>query len=543
MENKARLTLFVLARLVVVTFFLVATLVLSAKEPESFSSQALFYFVGLIVVTYVFSILSLIALKLTDRYILSLTYLQIIWDVVFVTILLLMTGGINSPFSVLYLLAIINASVLLARKEALYTASLCSILYGAMVNLIYYGFLAPFKITYLPPLQFDTNYIFYITFFNILAYYLVALLTGNLAERARKSEHALLDKVIDYEELERLHSSIVSNLTSGMLTINRDGKIRVFNHYAETLTGITQEEAYDKLLEEIIPEFSAFAQETSFIKRGELVYHAHHGDVYTLGFSTALLTDKMGEHVGTIINFQDLTQIKQMEVELKRSDRLAAVGKLSAGIAHEIRNPLAAISGSVQMIANGNNVSQADKKLLEITLRETERLNKLIKDFLSYARPVQPTKVSVRMKNFLADIQALLSADYRFERVKLNFTVSENLTIDVDVDQFRQVFWNLLVNAAESMPEGGSINIDVVPSGDYYDTFYRHYLKIVVSDTGSGMDADQLNRLFEPFYTTKTEGSGLGLATVYNIVEAHDGKIHVSSIKGTGTMFTIFLPV
>ena len=250
----------------------------------------------------------------------------------------------------------------------------------------------------------------------------------------------------------------------------------------------------------------------------------------------------MGEQVGSIINFQDLTQIKQMEVELKRSDRLAAVGKLSAGIAHEIRNPLAAISGSVQLIANGNSVSVDDKKLLEITLRETDRLNKLIKDFLAYARPVQPTKVPVRVKNFLADIQPLLSADHRFEKVRINYTVSEDLKISVDVDQFKQVFWNLLVNAAESMQNGGCINIDIIPYADF-DTFNKDFVKIVVSDNGCGMDSEHVNRLFEPFYTTKSDGTGLGLATVYRIVEAHDGKIQVSSIKGTGTVFTIFLPL
>ena len=371
----------------------------------------------------------------------------------------------------------------------------------------------------------------------------MAFLTGSLAERARKSENALLDKVIDYEELERLYSSIVTNLTSGLLTINREGKIRVFNHYAEKLTGITQGEAYDKPLEEVIPEFGTFAQDASFVKRGELLYHASKGEVYTLGFSSALLTDKMGEQVGSIINFQDLTQIKQMEVELKRSDRLAAVGKLSAGIAHEIRNPLAAISGSVQLIANGNSVTADDKKLLEITLRETDRLNKLIKDFLAYARPVQPTKVTVRMKNFLADIQALLSTDLRFERVNINYTVPVDFKITVDVDQFKQVFWNLLVNAAESMQNGGCIDVDIIPYADFYDTSNKDFVKIVVSDTGCGMDAEQVNRLFEPFYTTKIDGTGLGLATVYRIVEAHDGKINVSSIKGTGTVFTIFLPL
>lgn len=543
MENKKRLTWFILTRVVVVSLFLVATLILAAKEPESFGRRALFNFVGLIVATYLFSIFSLIALKLTKKYIHCLTYLQIVWDVLFVTVLLLMTGGINSPFSVLYLLAIINASVLLARKEALYTASLCSILYGAMVDLIYYGILAPFKVNYLPPLQYDTKYIFYITFFNILAFYLVAFLTGSLAERARKSENALLDKVIDYEELERLYSSIVANLTSGLLTTNRDGKIRVFNQYAEKLTGITQGDAYDRLLDEVMPEFGTIGHSNEFIKRGELLYHAPHGDVCTLGFSSAPLTDKMGEHVGSIINFQDLTQVKQMEAELKRTDRLAAIGKLSAGIAHEIRNPLASISGSVQLIANGNRISADDKKLLGIALRETDRLNELIKDFLAYARPVQPVRAPVQLKNLLADMNTLLAADLRFERVRIDITVQEELRISIDIDQFKQVFWNLLVNAAEAMQNDGCIKIDVFAPADCLDIPGKKFVQIVVSDTGCGMDDEQINRLFEPFYTNKSSGTGLGLATVYRIVEAHEGKIHVSSIEGTGTVFSIFIPL
>ncbi|MEI8355168.1 MAG: ATP-binding protein [Deltaproteobacteria bacterium] len=544
MENRTRLIWFILARVLVVSLFLAATLFLMAKEPESFGRQALFNFIGLIVATYVFSIAALVALKQTSRYISALAYLQIIWDLLFVTLLLLMTGGINSPFSVLYLLAIVNASVLLARKEAIYAASLCSILYGAIVNLLYYGILPPFKVSYLPPLQYDTSYIFYITFLNILAFYLTAFLTGSLAERVRKSESALLDKVIDYEELERLYSSIVSNLPSGLLTTNREGKIRVFNQYAEKFTGMTQSDAYGRRLDEVMPEFGPFGQAQTLIKRGELRYHAPGGKILMLGFNAAPLTDKMGEHVGYIVNFQDLTQIKQMEIELKRSDRLAAVGKLSAGIAHEIRNPLAAISGSVQLIADGNGISPQDRKLLAIALREIDRLNDLIKNFLAYARPVHPTKVPVLMEAFLADLQILLSADPRFERVRVEYSVPEKLSMTVDVDQFKQVFWNLLVNAAEAMENEGAIMIDVLSSFPASpDAPGKGFIRIVVSDTGCGMDSAQTGRLFEPFYTTKKSGTGLGLATVYRVIEAHDGTIQVSSIKGSGTVFSIYLPV
>ena len=541
MENKRRLILFVLARVAVVTLFLAATLFLNVEEPASFGEQAFSSFLKLYISTYAFSLLSLLVLKVTTKYIRGLVYLQIMWDLMFVTILLLMTGGINSPFSFLYLLSIMNASILLSRREALYTASICSILYGAMVNLLYYGFLSPFKTTYLPPLQNDTRYIFYITFLNILAFYVVAFLTGTLVERVRKSESALKSKMVDFDELERLYSSIVSNLSSGLLTVNNEGRIRVFNHYAEKLTGLSQTEAYDKPLYDVIPCLRTVVDGNENVKRGEVSYVRKSGDTSILGFNFAPLSDKNGEQSGHIINFQDLTQIKKMEEELKRADRLAAIGELSASIAHEIRNPLASISGSVQMIAGGNGVAERDKKLLEIVLRETGRLNDMIKDFLAYARPVNPVKMNVQVNRFIAELLTQLSTDSRFEKVSFSCDLPEDLYVYIDTDQFKQVLWNLLINAADAMKGEGRISIDAFADGENLDTKQEVPVKIKISDNGCGMDDEQTKRLFEPFYTTKSDGTGLGLALVYRIVEAHGGKIKVASARNSGTVFTIEL--
>ena len=542
MEQTRRLTWFILARIVVVSLFLAATLFLNLKEPAGLGEQALSRFINLFVATYAFSIFSLLALKPAAKYMRGLTYLQIFGDLIFVTLLLLMTGGINSPFSFLYLLSIINASTLLARKEALYTASLCSILYGAMVNLLYYGILKPPRTDYLPPLQFDTEYIFYITVLNIIVFYLVAFLTGNLAEQARRSESALKDKIIDFQELERLYSSIVSNLSSGLLTVNREGKIRVFNHYAERMTGMTQEEAYDRPLHEVIPDFVAFSRSDEPVSRGEIKYRTYSAETRILGFNSRPLIDKDGEKAGHIINFQDLTRIKKMEEELNRADRLAAIGALSASIAHEIRNPLASISGSVQLIANGGAVAENDRKLLEIVLRETDRLNDLIEDFLAYARPVKPVKTLVRVKSFFADIKTQLATDSRFNGITFDYGAPDDLHMSVDMDKLKQVFLNLLLNSADAMRGEGCIVIDASQQPDELDLGCDDSVKIILADTGCGMDDEQVKRLFEPFFTTKTGGTGLGLATVYRIIEAHGGKIEVTSIKGTGTVFTIVLP-
>jgi two-component system sensor histidine kinase PilS (NtrC family) len=232
-----------------------------------------------------------------------------------------------------------------------------------------------------------------------------------------------------------------------------------------------------------------------------------------------------------------------MENELKRADRLAAIGELSAGIAHEIRNPLAAISGSVQLIASSAKIADSDRKLLEIVLRETDRLNKLIKDFLSYARPVVPVKTAVHARTFIADLQVLFATDVRFRSVMVEQIVPEDLFLLIDIDQFNQVLWNLLANAAEAMDGEGVVRIELFGPTSWLDAAGKdRIVRITVSDAGCGMDGEQLKRLFEPFYTTKKNGTGLGLATVYRIVEAHGGNVQVSSKKGEGTTVTISLP-
>jgi two-component system sensor histidine kinase PilS (NtrC family) len=544
MNEKKRLAWFILLRVAVVSLFLISTAILNARVPESASAVELTGLYRLIIPTYLFSIFSLIVLKLTKVLQRALTYAQIIWDLLLVTLLLLLTGGINSPYSFLYMLSIINASVLLARREAIYTASLCGILYGTILDFQYYGKLSVFGLSQLQAQLYDASYILYTIFVNILAFYLTAFLTGYLAERVRKSETALQEKVIDYEELERLNSSIVSNIDSGLISINNDGRIRVFNRYAGELTGITQEEAYDRPLMELIDGFATFADKILTFCEGETDYKNKKGEQMIFGFRSVPFPDKEGNPAGVIIHFKDLTQMKKMKEQLKRADQLAAIGELSARIAHEIKNPLASISGSVQLISLDDRIIGADKKLLDIILRETERLNELINDFLAYARPSQPMKIPVLLRQLITDMTVILAADPRFNKVVIQNNCHEGLTLLIDRDQMRQVFWNLLLNAAEAMPGGGTIKIDAMVGKDGEDAINpEEKAKIVITDNGSGMTLNAVKRVFEPFFTTKAGGTGLGLATVYRIIESHGGTILVDSVVDVGTAFTIFLPV
>lgn len=544
MQGRERLLWFILARVVVVSLFLVSTIVLRVKGTGPLGHEALDGITDLIVATYGFSILSLLFIRVSTGYSQTLTYAQIVWDILFVTVLLLFTGGIASPFSFLYLLAIASASVLLARREAIYTASLCAIIYGAIIDLQYFGQLAFMGLSPLVAQRFGTNYIFYTLFINILGFFLTALLTGYLAERAQRSETELEKRAIDYEELERLNSTIVSTLSSGLLTVTNDHRIRVFNRYAESLTCLSQEEAYNRSLFDVFPGFRLFAGDVFSVKRGEFEYIGKDGRKLVIGFTSAPLTLREGGHEGALINFQDVTQVKRMEENLKKADKLAAIGELAARIAHEIRNPLAAVSGSVQLIAQSDSVADRDRRLFDIVLRETERLNDLISDFLNYARPSVPEKQPVDLHSLVAEIVTLADSDRRFTAVRIENLVPAGLRPELDPAQFRQVLWNLLVNSADAMPRGCEITVtsrlieEVRAGGEL-----RRVHQITIADNGPGMPPDTLTRIFEPFFSTKSGGTGLGLATVYRIVETHGGRISAESVEGKGTVFTIYIPV
>jgi two-component system sensor histidine kinase PilS (NtrC family) len=541
-EEKKRLVRFVLARVVVVSLFLISTAILDTSQPDGIITPALTGLTRLVVATYLISILSLVLLYATSRLHRAITYLLIVWDLGFVTLLLLLTGGIASPYSFLYLLSIISASMLLSRREALYSASLCAILYGAIMDLHYFGRLSSIGLPPEASHQVDPGTLFVIIFVNIVAFLLTAVLTSYLVDRLRASETALRKQEIDFEELERLNTSIVSNLSSGLLTVNEEGRIRAFNPYAERLTGCFQKDVYGQPLSEVIPAFAPLLDSLFGPSQDEIEYTNRQGKTFVFGFKSVPIPDKEGATVGAIIDFQDLTLVKKMKAELERADRLAAIGELSARIAHEIRNPLAAISGSVQLIAGGKNIDPQDKVLLDIVLRETERLNTLIKDFLAYARPTQPVKTKIRLAWLLGELKTLFTADQRFSGITIHEECPDELIIFVDGDQFRQVFWNLFVNAAEAMGGTGTITFRAVVPGGGPEPKAGYPVLLTVADTGAGMAEEELARLFEPFHSTKPGGSGLGLAMVYRIIEAHGGRIRATSAPGTGTEFTISLP-
>jgi two-component system sensor histidine kinase PilS (NtrC family) len=278
--------------------------------------------------------------------------------------------------------------------------------------------------------------------------------------------------------------------------------------------------------------------------------------------AASILRGEQGRERGHVVIFQDVTTVAAMERELRGAERLAAVGEMAAKLAHEIRNPLASISGSIQLLRAGPAGEQADRadsaRLMDIVLRETERLNGLISQFLQYSRPVPPTLEAVPVRALLEEMRELLEAS-KSDDVAVECSGPEGLSVLADRDQLKQVLWNLAINAAHAMPKGGTLRFSVavaapMPAQDWHSggrkeewsdkTRHRAlepWVEIAVADTGEGILPEDQNRIFEPFFTTKAEGTGLGLATVHRVIEGHGGSIRVESQEG-GTTFRLRLP-
>ncbi len=533
MGSERRLRLFIYARIIVSFLFLAATLLLEYQNSSAGIERFQPGVIRLMAFSFIFSIISLLTLKKL-RFTQFLTVLQVIWDLLFVTVLVLFTGGILSPYSFLYLLSIMIAGMLLGRRQALYTASLCGILYGTLLDFQYFGYLSFIGLSQEDAHQFGALRLFYTISFNLIAFGLTAFVTGLLAERARLSEEALQRSSIDFSELAQLNSAIVAHSESGLLTTTVTGRIRVFNPYAEAIVGFSQTDIYDKPIESVFPQLSGLIHPDSDAVKREFEFKSSSGTVMTLGYRVAPFKDSRGILTGYIVNFRDITSIRRMEAALKKADRLAALGELSARMAHEIRNPLAALCGSVQLLSSAAHLQEHDARLLAIVTREAERLDMLISEFLTYARPATPQTVRIALKTYIEEELLFLTRDPRFVKITMQNSVPKSAEVTVDPNQFHQVIINLLQNAADAMPDGGVVRVEygLSPGAN----------SISITDTGSGIAKDDALHLFEPFWTTKPTGTGLGLAISYRIIEAHGGNLSVESPPDGGCKFVITLP-
>lgn len=529
--SRKQISWFLFFRVLFITLLLGGSIVYQLEGRFSNVDVLIAYFYLLTGFSFLHATLSAIALPVV-RNTRFYAQTQICWDLLFCTGLIYLTGGGHSLFPFIYIFVIISAAVFATQKTTILVAAASSILFGSLVDLQYFGYLPLLPGMVLDvPLPYEEA--LFSVFVHVVAFLMTALMSSFLAGRWHRSEKALEAQKIDYEDLERLNKQILSSISSGLLIINEAGRIRGFNQAATNITGYSLEEVYNQEVGKVLPEIQLLKGGNFLqISRDEGAIETKDGEKRAIGFATSFIHDPHDKCLGLLVTFQDLTKVKKMENELKRSDRLAAVGRLASGMAHEIRNPLASISGSVQLLMEEDVLSSENRRLMTIVLKETERLSALLTDFLQYARPKPPQKEPIDLGAVVREMIQVVSGDQRFKQVEWIEELPEQSEFFIDQNQIRQVVWDLLINAAEAV--GGEGKIVVSINNDEQ--------MIGFEDDGPGIDDAHRDKLFEPFFTTKKGGTGLGLASVHSIVETHGGRIDVNPSRFGGGGFFIYLP-
>jgi len=525
-------------RVVVVTTLLLAALIIQYTARAILPLNYLYATAG---ITYVLTLLYIVLGHTVASRKVNLM-IQTGGDLLVETLLVYFTGGLDSPFSFLYLVSIITASMLLYRRGGLLAASAAAILYGVLVDLMYYDVLPMPEQALFLPIAWTSSRLYYNMAANFSGFYATALLTSYLSEQLQRTSLELDANRQNLAELRALNQNVVESIPSGLITVSSFGTASFVNPAGASILQTDP----SMILGRHITELGFFTYEEwntarEELGKGEVVRReidevAVGGVRHNIGFAVSPLSSLDGKAIGYTLIFQDLTEMKKLEAELRLKDRMAAVGELSAGIAHEIRNPLAAIAGSVQVLKGSTSLTPQEQRLMSIVLKESERLNKSISDFLRFVRPQEKRAVAFDVAASLSETLDLLqnSPELRPDHQLRREISPASFQLVGDADQIRQVFWNIARNAVQAMSHGGILNVHTVITGDSYH--------IIFSDSGRGMSEKDLQRLFQPFRTNFPSGTGLGMAISYRIVQEHGGKIDVTSHEGEGTSITVSLP-
>lgn len=542
-DIKARIYRLMGWRVVLVTLLLGLSLAFQVTKGERVET-----FYALIIFTYAVTILyALVVRQLTDPEILvQFAWTQIAVDFMLETVLIARTGGIESPFAVLYVISVTVASLVPRRRVGLLTASLCIILFGILTNMQLYGLAEIWG--WLPPSRLSAAETLQAFGVYSLAFLVVGFLSGALADQLRLADQSLREKEQGLSRLQAFHENIVHSISSGVFTTDEQGRITSFNPAAQEATGYSFEQVHGRPWREVFNWHPSQQEDDHMLDasanlRFEVECKRFDGNRLILGMTLAPLHER-GEKTGLVGVFKDLTQIRDLEEEMRRKEWLAGLGEMSAGMAHEIRNPLGALAGAMQMLRKDLHADETSRRLTEIAIREATRLDAIITEFLQYARPPALNLAEHDLNKVLAETLDLVHHE---ARARTNIIIaaapwSEALPAQVDQDQMKQVFWNLAVNAFDAMPTGGQLTITTGCRKIDVAGRKAEVVEVSFHDTGEGIPKNNLDKIFLPFFTTKKRGSGLGLAAVHRIVDLHGGWIKVDSQEGQGTRFGVCLP-
>lgn len=544
---RRKLVWVIAGRVAATTGVLGSAILVQIKQPGTFPVDPFFFMIGL---TYALSVLYVVTLSAAERYG-WLVDLQFAFDALIISALVHLTGGVTSYFSSVYVLPIIAAGATQYIRGGLTVAVLSGLMFGGLVVSQYAGPFGPL-VGYgtnvdaaLPPLRVAL----FTLGLNLFGFFAVAILGGFLAESARRADARFKQASTRIADLEAFNAYVIDSLTSGLLTTDRDGRILSFNRAAEQITGRSASECvgedaceilqlpleWRRVLTRGLPKGRAL--------RADYGYATGDGRHLELGLSMAVLSTPNGD-LGHLFTFQDVTDARKREREARVQQRLAAVGEMAAGIAHEIRNPLASMAGSIQVLRDELPLSPEQEQLMDIVLRESERLNDTIGNFLTYARPQPHTLQRLDVRRVVEETAVLLrnSSEHRdAHRVEVR-TPPDEVPCFGDEAQIRQIVWNLATNGLRAMPDGGLLELSVAIEAAPDDASHEPAAVIRVRDEGVGILPEELDRVFQPFRGAFARGSGLGLSIVHRIVTDYAGEIDVSSTPGKGTTVEVRLP-
>ena len=540
---RRRLAILIGVRLVVATVLLGSAVVVQLRQPDATSINPFFFLIGL---TYVVSLGSIGSLRLVERFP-WLTDVHFAIDALLVSAAVFLTGGVQSLFTILYMLPIVAASSVQSRRGGLQIAGLSTILLVGVVLAQYlhgYGYLELRRIsigTELPPIQIAQ----YTVALNAFGLFGVALLSGSLAERVRVGEAQLEQATEEIADLQAFNQNVLDNLVSGLATADAENKLITFNRSAMLITARSGPLPIGQPVADVLQLPAAFAASISHdlarvrSMRIDFVYQHADGRLMDVGLSVAGLPLPDGSR-GYIYTFQDVTEVKRFEQNARLQQRLAAVGEMAAGIAHEIRNPLASMSGSMQMLKQELPLSTDQAQLMDIVLKESERLNQTIKSFLAYARPQRFSLQKLDLRSLVHETAILLRNSTDIEDThRIEVEQSESpVIIDADEAPIRQIIWNLATNGLRAMPDGGTLRLFAV-----HEVSGSDLAVLRVEDEGVGIPPEEVDKIFQPFRGSFGKGTGLGLAIVHRIVTDYEGRIEVRPRPGRGTIFRVTFPM
>ena len=542
-DSRRRLVWLIGSRVVVSTLLLGSAVAFQVSAPGTLVIDPFFFLIGL---TYGLSVIYAVTLRYVDAYP-WLVSLQFAGDVLIVTAFIHFTGGMTSYFQLLYVLPIVGAAAVQMRRGARRLALMSALLYSGLVLYQYAGgsgYIGGAAVSdvrpFLPPVRVASS----IVAANAIAFVAVALLAGSLAHRLQSADARLAVASTALADLQAINQHVIESLTSGLITTDRAGRVVSLNRAAEQILAQPSHRVIGHRAVDVLQVPPAFAELLDAelggaqSQRADYAYRASEGTRREIGLSAAHLVTPDGR-AGYLLTFQDVTEIRRLEHEARRRQRLAAVGEMAAGIAHEIRNPLASMRGSIQVLRAELSLSDEQASLMDIVLRESDRLNETIRSFLAYARPQAAVLRAVDLVRVLSDAATLLrnSPELKTGHKVVVDGPAEGLFVEADENQIRQVVWNLATNGLRAMPSGGTLRLVARPPSGL-----NAHVGLSVVDEGVGIPPEQLDTLFQPFHGSFGQGSGLGLAIVHRIVQDHRGEVAIESDVGRGTEVTVRLP-